>query len=216
MTDPYARFVRENTAIGHAPLTPEIGLHLAREVTPLWQATEATMEREGLPPPFWAFAWPGGQALARLLLDQPELARGRRVLDFASGCGVAALAAARSGAADVRASEIDPFAFAAIALNAALNDLSIALVREDVLDSQQADVDLILAGDVCYEKPMAERVTAWLTRSVAMGIDVLLADPGRAYPPRHGLIEIARYDVPVSLDLENRASMTTVIYRLTA
>jgi predicted nicotinamide N-methyase len=214
LTDRYARFVRDNTLAATPPLVPELTLHLAGEVTPLWQATEASLEREGLPPPYWAFAWPGGQALARLLLDQPNLARGRRVLDFAAGCGIAAVAAAISGAAEVRTAEIDPFAFAAIALNAAMNGVSVAAAREDVLGRPAEGFDLILAGDVCYEKPMAERVITWLTQAAAKGIDVLVADPGRAYLPKEGLREIIRYDVPTSLDLENRRLMTTVIYRL--
>jgi predicted nicotinamide N-methyase len=216
LSDRHARFVRDNTTSGQAPLVPELTLHLASEVTPLWQATEATLEREGLPPPYWAFAWPGGQALARLLLDRPELALGRRVLDFAAGGGIAAMAAARSGAAEARASEIDPFALAAITLNAALNGVLVALAPGDVMESPPDGVDLIMAGDVCYERALAERVIAWLKAAVARGIDVLIADPGRAYLPREGLTEIIRYDVPASLDLENRAVMTTVIYRLNA
>ncbi len=216
MTDRYAGFVRDNTGLGRAPLVPELTLHLASEVTPLWQATEATLEREGLPPPYWAFAWPGGQALARLLLDRPELARGRRVLDFAAGCGIAGIAAARSGATAVTACEIDPFAVAAIGLNAALNLVAVSPAEEDVLEQAPGAFDLILAGDVCYERPMAERVIAWLTSAAASGIDVIVADPGRAYLPTQGLTELARYDAPASLDLENRALMTTVIYRVTA
>ena len=191
----------------------EITLHLADAVTPLWQATEATMEREGLPPPYWAFAWPGGQAIARLLLDRPEIARDRTVLDFAAGSAVGAIAAARAGAMRVTASEIDPFALAAIDLNAALNGVTIAPTADDVLAAPAEGWDLILAGDVCYERPMAERVIAWLTEAAARGAEILIADPGRAYLPHSGLIELARYDVPTSLDLENRTLMTTKVYR---
>ncbi len=216
MTDRYASFVLAQTVPAAPPLVPELKLYLATEVTPLWQATEAELEREGLPPPFWAFAWPGGQSLARLLLDQPALARGRRVLDFAAGCGIAAIAAARSGAALAAASEIDPFAFAALDMNAALNGVSVTIARDDVLGGAPDGWDLILAGDVCYERPMAERVIAWLTAAAARGIDVIVADPGRAYLPKTGLAELARYDVPTSLDLENRTLMTTVVYRLSA
>lgn len=199
-----------------APLVPEITLHLAGAVTPLWEATEATLATEGLPPPFWAFAWPGGQALARFLLDRPDLARGRRVLDFAAGCAIAAIAAARSGAAHVAASEIDPFAAAAIRLNADLNGLSIAVLEADLLATAATGFDLILAGDFCYERPMAERVFAWLSAAVEAGVEVLLADPGRAYLPSGGLEELARYDIPTSLDLENRTIMPTRVYRLSA
>jgi predicted nicotinamide N-methyase len=187
-TNQYGRFVRENTVPAQAPLVPEITLHLASEVTPLWHATEETMAQNGLPPPYWAFAWPGGQTFARLLLDRPELARGRKVLDFASGCGIAAIAAAKSGAARIIATEIDSFAVAALNLNAALNAVTFEIMEGDVLAEPPAAWDLILAGDVCYERPLA---TALSSR----------------------LVEIARHDVPTSLDLENRKIMTTVIYR---
>ncbi len=213
MTDRHAIFVRDNTLPAQAPLVSEITLHLASEVTPLWQATEAVLAETGLPPPYWAFAWPGGQTFARLLLDRPEMARGRRILDFAAGCGIAAIAAVKSGAAHVAASEIDAFATAAIRMNAALNDVAIEIIDSDLLAATPAAWDLILAGDVCYERPMAERTLAWLDKAVAKGAEVLIADPGRAYLPKSGLTEIARYDVPTPLDLENRKIMTTVIYR---
>jgi predicted nicotinamide N-methyase len=199
--------------ISQAPLVPEIALHLASEVTPLWHATETYLEKNNLPPPYWAFAWPGGQTFARLLLDRPELARGRRMLDFASGCGIAAIAAAKAGAAQVVATEIDAFAVAALGLNAALNDVNFDIFEGDILAEPPSKWDLILAGDVCYEKPMADRTVAWLDLAVARGAEVLLADPGRAYLPKSGLSEIARHDVPTSLDLENRQIMTTLIYR---
>jgi predicted nicotinamide N-methyase len=208
--------VRENTAVARAPLVPEIALYLASEVTPLWHATETYLEQNNLPPPYWAFAWPGGQTFARLLLDRPELARGRRVLDFASGSGISAIAAAKAGAARVVATEIDAFAVAALALNAALNGVTLDIFEGDILGSPPTDWDLILAGDVCYEKPMADRTIAWLDLAVAQGIEVLIADPGRAYLPKSGLSEIARHDVPTPLDLENRKIMTTVIYRYTS
>lgn len=216
MTDRYGRFVREQTRPLAPPLVPEILLHLSNSVTPLWQATEDTLSREGLPPPYWAFAWPGGQATARLLLDQPELARGRRVLDFAAGSGIGAIAAARAGAASVLANDIDPFALAAIGLNAALNQVGVETTAEDLLSRPARGWDLILAGDVCYERPMAEQVTAWLRDAASTGADILMADPGRAYLPRSGLIELATYEVPTSLDLESRTTMTTRVYRLAA
>jgi predicted nicotinamide N-methyase len=213
LSDRYTEFILGNTARTQAPLVPEITLHLASEVTPLWHATEEVLARNGLPPPYWAFAWPGGQTFARLLLDRPELVRGRSVLDFAAGCGIAAIAAAKSGAARVVASEIDDFAMAAIALNSRLNDVDIEIIGDDLLAKPPAGWDLILAGDVCYEKPMADRTLAWLDRAVEGGAEVLIADPGRAYLPKSGLFEIARHDVPTSLDLENRKIMTTVLYR---
>jgi len=209
-----AEFVRAQTALGAAALVPEIALRLADAVTPLWEATEASLARSGLPPPFWAFAWPGGQAIARLILDRPDLVRGRAVLDFAAGCGVAAIAAAKSGAARVAASEIDPFAAAAIRLNAAANGHTVEVLEADLLDGPPPACDLILAGDLCYERPMAERVFAWLSAAADAGIQVLLADPGRAYLPAAGLGELARYDVPTSLDLEKSTMMPTKVFAL--
>jgi predicted nicotinamide N-methyase len=213
LSDRYTEFVVRNTAVTHAAAVPEIALHLATEVTPLWEASEETLQQNGLPPPYWAFAWPGGQAFARLMLDRPELARGRTVLDFAAGSGIAAIAAAKSAAGRVVASEIDPFALAALKLNTALNNSDIIISDKDLLDDPPTGWDILLAGDVCYERPMAGRVLAWLDRAVAAGIEVLVADPGRAYLPKSGLTELARYDIPTSLDLENRKMMTTVIYR---
>lgn len=212
-SDP-AAFVRANTALVSPALLPELTLHLATEVTPLWLATETSLHESGLPPPYWAFAWPGGQALARYLLDNPARARGRCVLDFAAGSGVAALAAAKAGASHVAASELDPLALAALALNAAANKATIELLAEDLTARAAAGWDLLLAGDVCYERPMAERVMPWLTAAAAQGIEVLLADPGRAYLPKSGLVECARYVVPTSRDLEDRDSRETIIYRL--
>ncbi len=213
MSDRHRDFVIANTECTQAALVPEITLHLASEVTPLWHATEEVLARNGLPPPYWAFAWPGGQTFARLLLDRPALVRGRSVLDFAAGCGIAGIAAAKSGAGRVVASEIDDFAMAAIALNSRMNDVDIEIVGDDLLAKPPGGWDLILAGDVCYEKPMADRTLAWLDKAVAGGAEVLIADPGRAYLPQSGLVEIARHDVPTSLDLENRKIMTTVLYR---
>ena len=148
------RFVLANTAIAAAPLVPEIRLHLATEVTPLWQATETELAQSGLEPPFWAFAWPGGQALARYVLDRPQLVRNKRVLDIAAGSGLAAIAAAKAGAAQVVANEIDDFAAVALALNAALNGVAVEVSRHDLLGGAADPFDVVLAGDVCYERPM--------------------------------------------------------------
>jgi predicted nicotinamide N-methyase len=206
-------FIKANTRILSPALVPELRLHLASEVTPLWQATEAYLERTGLPPPFWAFAWPGGQALARHLLDHRELARGRAVLDFAAGSGIAAIAAARAGAARVRASEIDAAAASAMRLNAALNGVEVDVVEADVTESAELAGDVILAGDVCYERGMAERALVWLQRQSTLGATVLLADPGRAYRPRDELTELARYRVPTSRDLEDSEEREAVVWR---
>ncbi len=228
MTD-HSAFVIANTVVAGPPLVPEVKLHLATEVTPLWHATEKTLAQRQLPPPYWAFAWPGGQALARYLLDAPAGVRGRRVVDIGAGCGLSAIAAVRAGASAVTASEIDPFAAAAIALNATLNNVAVAVETSDFLSTfdplaaalsvpfGDIDADLcLLVGDMCYERPLAEQVVAFLRRCSARGADVLLADPGRAYLPSDRLDLLTKYDVPTSLDLEDRTVRTTAVYRWVA
>jgi predicted nicotinamide N-methyase len=192
---------------------PEFTLHLASEITPIWQATEDWLQKQNIAPPFWAFAWPGSQALARFILDQPSQVAGRRVLDFACGCGLAALAAARAGAALVEAAEIDPLAIAALALNARENGLAIRGLAEDLVGSP-CRWDIIMCGDICYEAPMARHILPWLNRMAADGAEIWLADPGRAYLPPEGLLEIARYTVPTSLELEDHTHRQTLLYTL--
>ncbi|HET6619621.1 MAG TPA: 50S ribosomal protein L11 methyltransferase [Dongiaceae bacterium] len=206
-------FIRTHTVIATPPLTPEIRLHLATEITPIWEATEATLARMNLPPPYWAFAWAGGQALTRFLLDHPDWAKGKRVLDFAAGSGLSAIGAAKAGAASVQAAEIDDYAIAAIALNARINDVMIQLVRDDLLGAEPR-WDVVLAGDVCYERPMADRVMAWFRALAGRGVVILMGDPGRAYLPQSGLMELARYQVPTSLELEDRSMRETIVWRL--
>jgi predicted nicotinamide N-methyase len=210
-----ADFIRANTAIASPSILPELKLHLATEITPIWQATEATLAIANVDPPFWAFAWACGQALARHVLDRPELVRGRRVLDFGAGSGLLAIAAAQSGAARVRAAEIDRIACCAIRLNAALNgvEAAIEMLEEDVIDRDPA-VDLVLVGDMCYERPLADRLVRWLRAEAGRGVTVLLGDPGRTYRPTEGLVEIARYKVPTSLELEDRTEREGVVWRL--
>jgi predicted nicotinamide N-methyase len=210
--DPDA-FIRANTVAAAPPLVPEIRLHLATEMTPIWYATEETLAQSNLPPPYWAFPWVGGQALARYLLDRPETVRGRRVLDFGAGSGIVAIAAARSGAAAVVAAEIDRFAAAAIALNAALNGVAVAVESADVIGAAVPQ-EIILCGDVCYERPMADRLTAWLRERVAAGAIVLLGDPGRTYLPKTGLEPLARYRVPTTLELEDREVRDAVVWQM--
>lgn len=212
MNDP-AAFVRAQTELAAPALVPEIRLHLASEMAPLWRATEATLAASSLPPPYWAFAWPGSLALARHLLDHPALVRGRRVLDFAAGSGLAAIAAAKAGAASTTAADIDAFAVAAIGLNAAANGAVVEVIGDDVIDRPNL-WDLVLAGDVCYERPMAEQATAWLRGLASAGALVLLGDPGRSYLPADGLTEVARYQVPTSRELEDRELRETTIWRL--
>ena len=209
-----AEFVQRNTAITAPPLVPEIRLHLATEVTPLWQATEKTLAGNALPPPFWAFAWAGGQALARYLLDNPEVVRGREVLDIGSGSGIVAIAAAKAGASRVVAAEIDHFAAAAIALNAPLNGAVVTVETRDLLDRAAAGWGVALAGDICYEEPMSSRAMALLRRIAARGRPALLGDPGRAYLPKDGLAELARYTVPTSRELEARESSEGMVWQV--
>jgi predicted nicotinamide N-methyase len=211
VTDPET-FVRANTSPSHAPLVPEIVLHLATEITPIWQATENWLHENNLEPPFWAFAWPGGQALARYLLDNPEKIAGRRVLDFAAGSGIAAIAAARAGAKTVEAAEIDTLAAAAIRRNAAANGVSVTALAEDIVGSA-CRWDLFLCGDVFYEAPMTEKILPWLRR-MAGEAEVWVADPGRAYLPRDGLTPFARFAVPTTLELEDRTERTVTLFRL--
>jgi predicted nicotinamide N-methyase len=206
-------FITAQTAIATPPLTPEIRLHLATEITPIWQATEATLEASNLPPPYWAFAWPGGQAVTRFLLDNPDRMRGNRVLDFAAGSGLSAIGAAMAGADEVIANEIDDFAAEAIAINALLNGVPVAVLRHDIIGRNEG-WDVVLAGDVCYERPMAERVIPWLRALAGAGVTVLMGDPGRAYLPDQGLVEVARYDVPTSKELEDRELRVTRVLRL--
>jgi predicted nicotinamide N-methyase len=211
-TDPGA-FILAQTAIAAPPLVPEIRLHLATEITPIWEATEASLAAMNLPPPYWAFAWAGGQALTRFLLDHPDWVKGKRVLDFAAGSGLSAIGAAKAGAAQVQAAEIDDFAIAAIMLNARINDVTIELVYEDLIGVEPR-WDVVLAGDVCYERPMAERVIAWFRALAGRGVAMLMGDPGRTYLPQSGLLELARYQVPTSLELEDRTTRETIVWRL--
>ena len=210
--DPTA-FILAQTTIAIPPLVPEIKLHLATEITPIWEATETTLAAMNLPPPYWAFAWAGGQALTRFLLDHPDWVKGKRVLDFAAGSGLSAIGAAKAGAALIQAAEIDDFAIAAIALNARINNVAIDLVREDLIGAEPR-WDVVLAGDVCYERPMAERVIAWFRALASRGVAILMGDPGRAYLPQSGLVELARYQVPTSLELEDRTQRETIVWRL--
>lgn len=212
MNPDHAAFIRRETAIASPPLVPELTLYLASEITPIWHATEAALAREGVDPPYWAFAWPGGQATARHLLDRPELVAGKDVLDFAAGSGLAAIAAAKAGGI-VEANDIDAVAAVAIGLNATLNGVTVRVSTED-LTKDACRWQVVLAGDVCYEKPMATLVFPWLQSCAAAGALVLMADPGRAYLPATGLERIATYDVPTSLELEDRTLRPTHLWRI--
>ena len=211
-----AEFIRLQTEIAAPPLVPELRLHLATEVTPLWQATERLLQDAQLPPPFWAFAWPGGQALARYLLDNPGMVAGRRVIDVGAGSGIGSIAAARAGAADVVAFDLDAFACTAIALNAEINGAQIGIRMRDITAGPVPEADCILAGDICYERAVADRIAVWLRKRAGEGVLVLLGDPGRSYMPKGGLEPLARYTVPTSLELEDRTARETGVWRLLA
>ena len=213
MTDP-TTFIFENTTLLPVPLTPEIHLHLAHEAVPLWQKTEDELGEIGLPPPFWAFAWAGGQALARYVLDNPETVANKHVIDLASGSGLVAIAAMKAGADYVLAADIDSFAVAAIALNAKANKIAITTTSTDLLQSPPPVIDTILVGDLFYEKSTAESVFAWATRAKAQGTFVLIGDPGRSYLPKDKLIKLAEYNVPVTRDLEDAEIKQTAVWSL--
>jgi predicted nicotinamide N-methyase len=203
-------FILEHTRLQTPPHTPELQLHLADEITPIWRLTEEALAEIGLPPPFWAFAWAGGQALARYILDDPAIVAGKAVIDFASGSGLVAIAAKRAGAARVLAADIDPFCGAALEVNAAANGVAIDFTGEDLLDAPPpAWAEVILAGDICYEKPMA-----WLAQARAGGSVVLIGDPGRSYFPRSGLVKLAEYQVPTTRELEDFEIKKTSVWTL--
>jgi len=209
--DPVA-FIRAETRLLPVPHAPELSLHVADEATELWQRTEEELGEIGLPPPFWAFAWAGGQALARYILDNPDIVRGRRVLDFASGSGLVAIAAMKAGAASVTACDIDPFAIAAIGLNAQANDVTVAAVQQDLVGEDQG-WDVVLAGDICYEQDLALRVTDWLFALSCRGATVLIGDPGRTYLPKDRLEKVAAYEVPVTRTLEDADIKKSGVWR---
>lgn len=206
------RFIAQNTELASTPFVPEIRLHMASEATALWEKTESELGKFGLPPPFWAFAWAGGQALARHVLDHPDIVRGKRVLDFAAGSGLVAIAASMSGAAHVTACEIDDFAVDAIRLNSETNSVVVEATFGDYVGRDDG-WDVVLAGDVSYERDMAERVTHWLHALNTRGATVLIGDPGRTYLARERLEKVAEHDVPVLRDLEDADVKKTAVWR---
>ncbi|MBX4926796.1 class I SAM-dependent methyltransferase [Rhizobium binae] len=210
-TDPEA-FIRANTSLMAPPHVPEISLHLASEAHELWLKTEEELEAIGLPPPFWAFAWAGGQGLARYILDHPETVRGKRVLDFASGSGLVGIAAVMAGALEVTACDIDPWAEAAVRLNAEVNDVVLGFTGADLI-GQAVDADMLLAGDVFYDSAFAAALVPWLSGLAAGGKSVLVGDPGRSYLPRDRLEFCAVYQVPVTRALEDSEIKKTTVWR---
>ena len=207
-------FILAHTRLQAPPHAPELVLHLADEVTPIWRMTEEELGAIGLPPPFWAFAWAGGQALARWLLDNPEEVAGRRVLDFATGSGLVAIAAMRAGAASALGADVDGFCEAAVALNAEANGVAVAFTAADLLDADPPEADVICAGDIAYEQPLAGRVRAWLQRARTNGARVLVGDPGRTYFDASGLQPLAEYRVPTTRELEDQEVKRTGVWAL--
>jgi predicted nicotinamide N-methyase len=206
-------FIVGNTALIAPPLVPELRLHLAVEVMPLWRKTEEELQAMGVPPPYWAFAWAGGQALARYILDHTDEVAAHMVLDFGSGSGLVAIAAAKAGARLVRAADIDKHAAAAIALNAKVNGATVEVTTEDLIGSCET-WDVILCGDMCYERPLAERMLDWLHERARSGVRVLLGDPGRSYFPKSGVEKLATYSVQTTRELEDSEIRETSIYCL--
>ncbi|MFY8144335.1 MAG: class I SAM-dependent methyltransferase [Caulobacter sp.] len=207
-------FIRDNTQLLSPPHAPELALHLADEVTPLWKLTEEALEEIGLPPPFWAFAWAGGQALARYILDHPETVAGKTVFDFATGSGLVAIAAMKAGAKSVLANDIDVFCEAAVTLNAEANGGTVTFTEANLLGGPPPEAQVLLAGDICYEKPMAEAVMDWLRRGRAQGSTVLIGDPGRTYFRKDDLVKLAEYQVETTRELEDMAVKRTSVWTL--
>jgi predicted nicotinamide N-methyase len=217
MTSPDpAAFIRANTLLHEPPLIPEIRLHLASEIVPIWQMTEEELEKSGLPPPFWAFAWAGGQALSRYILDHPEVVRGKRVMDFGSGSGLIAIAAMKAGANSVLAADIDPFAAASIALNAEVNGVSVIVTSENLVGAPNGGWDVILVGDLCYERPLAESIEIWIRNLISDGTEALIGDPGRTYLPKTGLEKVVSYAVKTTRELEDTDVRNTSVWRVLA
>jgi predicted nicotinamide N-methyase len=197
------------------PLVDEISLYLADEAVPLWQKTEEQLNEDGLPPPFWAFAWAGGQALARYVLDRADCVRGKRVLDLASGSGLVAIAAMKAGALSVTAADIDAFALEAIKLNAQENDVALTCLSDDLLAGRSLqNWDTVLAGDIFYEADTAERALSFVTKQASLGATVLIGDPGRSYLPKERLEKLAEYSVPVTRELEDNEIKRTAVWTL--
>ena len=211
-----ADFIRQNTSVMTPPLVPEVKLHLAHEAVPLWQKTEEELGEMGLPPPFWAFAWAGGQALARYVLDNSSMVKNLKVLDLATGSGLVAIAALQAGAANSTAADIDEFATTAAQMNAELNQVSLDIKLEDLLPQQPPLTDVILVGDLFYEKTLATRCLVWLRQAQEQGAEIFIGDPGRSYLPREQLEKLAEYNVPVTRDLEDAEIKRTAVWRLKA
>lgn len=214
LEDGRAAFIREHTVLAPVPMVSEIRVYTATELVPLWRASAGWLDERGLNVPFWCVPWAGGQALARWILEHPEVVRDLRVLDFGTGSGLLAIAAAKAGAAEVRAVDVDPLAASACALNATANDVAVEVICEDLVDRDvTADVDVVLAGDVWYELGPSARFARWLRVLASKGARVLTGDPGRAYVPSNTR-ELAVYDVPTTMDLESTKSRSARVLEI--
>ncbi|HEX4196470.1 MAG TPA: methyltransferase [Caulobacteraceae bacterium] len=211
IADPHG-FILANTRLKSPPHTPEIALYLADEITPIWRMTEEELGRIGLPPPFWAFAWAGGQALARYLLDHPAEVKGGSVFDVGTGSGLVAVAAMQAGAKSAAGADIDGFCAAAVDLNGRANGVAVGFVQHDPFAAPPPKAEVICAGDVFYEQPLADRAMAWLAKARDAGARVLLGDPGRSYFPKSGLIKLAEYSVETTRELEDSTVKRTAVW----
>jgi predicted nicotinamide N-methyase len=207
-------FIAANTRVLSPPLVPEIRLYLAEESVPIWQKTEEELGEMNVPPPYWAFAWAGGQALARYLLDNPPLVAGRTVIDLGAGSGLTSIAAKRAGAKSVLAADIDTFALASVRLNAALNEVEIETTSNDLLAHDPAAADVVLVGDLFYERELASRVTSYVEKAAAAGARVFIGDPKRSYFPAGRFKLAAEYQVPVTRELEDAEIKRTSVWQL--
>ena len=207
-------FIRANTKLLTPPLVPELRLHLAEESLPIWQKTEEQLGEMNVPPPFWAFAWAGGQALARYVLDRPDTIARKTVLDLGAGSGIAAIAALLAGAARATAADIDPLSVAACELNAAANDVSLAVTGDDLLNARPPPCDVLFMADVFYERELSERIMAFATIALHAGAEVLVGDPQRTYFPKDRFEQLATYQVPVTRELEDAEIKRAAVWRL--
>ena len=209
-------FIETQTRLSASPLVPEIQLHQASEDFPIWKMSEEELADHGIPSPFWAFAWAGGQAISRYLLDNPAYVRGKRILDFGAGSGIIAIAALKAGAASAYAADIDPFAKSACYLNAKANNVELTATTENLIGSPNKGWDIVLVGDMCYEQPLAGQIEEWLRGLVAQGTEVLIGDPGRTYLPKSGMEKQATYRVQTSRALEDLDVGSTKVWKLLA
>ncbi len=208
-------FIRANTKLLSPPLVPEVQLHLAEDSLPIWEKTEEELGEVNVPPPYWAFAWAGGQALARYLLDNPQIVRGKRALDLGSGSGLAGIAAMKGGAASVLAADIDTMALAATGLNAAANAVAIEMMAGDLLAADPPGTfDVILVGDLFYERELASRVLTFIETALHNGALILIGDPQRNYFPKGRFEAAAEYHVPVTRELEDAEIRRTTVWRV--